>query len=61
MALRVRVQDGIKTIGAAFADATNRDLGVAEFAENDLFTNTEVCVPSLRRESLRTVCSLVGL
>lgn len=42
MALRVRLQDGIKTIGAAFADATNRDLGVAEFAENDLFTNTEV-------------------
>ncbi|MCO5565387.1 hypothetical protein L7F22_019060 [Adiantum nelumboides] len=41
VALRTRVQDGVKTVGAAFADASNRQLGVAEFAENDLFSNTE--------------------
>jgi len=38
----MRVQDGVKTVGAAFADATHRTLGVAEYAENDLFSNTEV-------------------
>lgn len=41
VALRTRMQDGVKTVGAAFADASNRQLGVAEFAENDLFANTE--------------------
>ncbi|PWN32325.1 putative DNA mismatch repair protein MSH2 [Meira miltonrushii] len=41
VALRTRVQDGVKTVGAAFADASNRQLGVAEYAENDLFANTE--------------------
>lgn len=42
VALKLRVQDGLKTMGAAFADATNRELGVAEFVDNDLFSNTEV-------------------
>ena len=42
LAIRVKVQEGIKTVGVAFADATHRTLGVAEFAENDLFSNTEV-------------------
>jgi DNA mismatch repair protein MSH2 len=42
LALKLRVQDGVKTVGAAFADATHRSLGVAEYAENDLFSNTEV-------------------
>ncbi|PWN51340.1 putative DNA mismatch repair protein MSH2 [Violaceomyces palustris] len=41
MALKVSTKDGIKVVGAAFADATNRELGVAEFPENDLFSNTE--------------------
>ena len=41
MALRVKMQDGNLHVGMAFADATNRELGVAEYAENDLFTNTE--------------------
>lgn len=42
LAIKLRVQDGVKTVGAAFADATHRSLGVAEYAENDLFSNTEV-------------------
>ena len=35
------------TVGAAFADVTSRSLGVAEFADNDLFSNTEVRSPRL--------------
>lgn len=42
MALQLRSVDGVPHIGAAFADAINRHLGVAEFADNDLFSNTEV-------------------
>lgn len=34
--------DGVRTVGAAFADASSRTLGVAEFADNDLFSNVEV-------------------
>ncbi|WFD47055.1 MSH2 protein [Malassezia furfur] len=41
LALRVKAQDGLNTVGVAFADATNREMGVAEYAENDLFSNTE--------------------
>lgn len=42
MALKLRSVEGVPHIGAAFADATNRHLGVAEFADNDLFSNVEV-------------------
>ena len=31
-----------KTVGVAFADTSMRDLGVADFVDNDLFSNTEV-------------------
>ncbi|CAO1628418.1 unnamed protein product [Parajaminaea phylloscopi] len=41
MALKLRSVDGVPHVGAAFADATNRHLGVAEFADNDLFSNVE--------------------
>ncbi|CBQ73427.1 probable DNA mismatch repair protein MSH2 [Sporisorium reilianum SRZ2] len=41
MALKLTTRDGVKTIGAAFADASNRELCVTEYAENDLFSNTE--------------------
>jgi len=33
---------GSKLIGVAFADTSTRQLGVSEFADNDLFSNTEV-------------------
>nr|WJN24902.1 MSH2 [Tranzscheliella williamsii] len=47
MALKLTTRDGIKTIGAAFADATNRELCVAEYAENDLYSNTESLIIQL--------------
>lgn len=31
-----------KTVGVAFADTSIRELGVADFVDNDLFSNTEV-------------------
>ena len=30
-------------VGIAFADTTVRQLGVSDFTDNDLFSNTEVC------------------
>lgn len=33
-----------KTVGIAFADTSSRELGVADFVDNDLFSNTEVSV-----------------
>lgn len=32
-----------KAVGVAFADTSVRELGVADFVDNDLFSNTEVC------------------
>jgi DNA mismatch repair protein MSH2 len=31
-----------KAVGIAFADTSVRELGVADFVDNDLFSNTEV-------------------
>ena len=31
-----------KTVGIAFADTSTRELGVADFVDNDCFSNTEV-------------------
>ena len=31
-----------KTVGVAFADTSIRELGVADFVDNELFSNTEV-------------------
>lgn len=42
LALRIKVEDGLNQVGAAFADATNREFGIAEYAETDLFSNSEV-------------------
>ena len=47
MALKLTNRDGVKTIGAAFADASNRELCVSEYAENDLFSNTESLIIQL--------------
>ncbi|KDN35895.1 DNA mismatch repair protein [Tilletiaria anomala UBC 951] len=41
IAFKTKLLDGVLHVGAAFADATNRELGVSEYAENDLFSNTE--------------------
>lgn len=47
MALKMTTREGVRTVGAAFADATNRELCVAEYAENDLFSNTESLIIQL--------------
>ena len=31
-----------KAVGVAFADSSTRELGVADFVDNDIFSNTEV-------------------
>jgi DNA mismatch repair protein MSH2 len=43
-----------KAVGIAFADTSIRELGVADFVDNDLFSNTEVCYAILwgQRKSL---------
>ncbi|KAI0635322.1 DNA mismatch repair protein [Trametes polyzona] len=36
-----------KTIGVAYADSSTRELGVADFVDNDLFSNTETLIIQL--------------
>jgi DNA mismatch repair protein MSH2 len=38
-----------KGVGVAFADTSMRELGVADFVDNDLFSNTEVFFPLISR------------
>ncbi|PWN39386.1 putative DNA mismatch repair protein MSH2 [Ceraceosorus guamensis] len=47
LALRLANVDGVRTVGAAFADASSRQLGLAQFADNDLFSNVESLVIQL--------------
>ena len=42
MALKVHVKEGQRTVGCAFVDVQEKLLGVAEFAEDEAFGNTEV-------------------
>ena len=42
MALKVHVKDGQRTVGCAFVDVQEKLIGVAEFAEDENFGNTEV-------------------
>lgn len=32
----------LRSVGVAFADTSGRELGVADFTDNDLFSNLEV-------------------
>ncbi|GAA94508.1 uncharacterized protein L969DRAFT_91533 [Mixia osmundae IAM 14324] len=41
MAIRLSTKDGITTIGMAYADTSLRRIGLTEFVDNDLFSNTE--------------------
>lgn len=43
MALKVVLKDGGRTVGCAFVDVQERLIGVAEFVDDENFTNTEVC------------------
>ncbi|SCV69244.1 BQ2448_2264 [Microbotryum intermedium] len=42
LALKLQVKDNVKTVGVTFADTSRQEMGVAEFIDNDLFSNTEV-------------------
>ncbi|KAF8582578.1 DNA mismatch repair protein [Ramaria rubella] len=41
IAVKVTTKDKTKLVGIAFADTSVREIGVAEFVDNDLFSNTE--------------------
>lgn len=42
MALKLNVQGGIRTVGAAFVDSGEKIIGVSEFVDDEGFGNTEV-------------------
>ncbi|BGP57733.1 hypothetical protein JCM8202_002386 [Rhodotorula sphaerocarpa] len=41
VALRLQVKDNVKSIGVAFADTSMQEMGVSEYVDNELFSNTE--------------------
>jgi DNA mismatch repair protein MSH2 len=43
LAIRVSTVGGLRSVGTASADASVRAIGIAQFAETDLFSNLEVC------------------
>ncbi|KAL0958358.1 hypothetical protein HGRIS_000500 [Hohenbuehelia grisea] len=43
----VSVKSKVKSVGIAFADTSSRELGVADFVDNDLFSNTESLIIQL--------------
>ena len=47
MAIKLSSKSASRTMGVAFADASVRQLGVSEFVDNDLFSNTESLVIQL--------------
>ncbi|TFY78244.1 hypothetical protein EWM64_g5769 [Hericium alpestre] len=50
-----------KTVGIAFADSSTRELGVSDFVDNDLFSNTETLVIQLGiKEALVTTGTATG-
>lgn len=48
-----------KAIGIAFADTSIREFGVADFVDNDLFSNTEVCLSSLSKDTMTAQCCIL--
>lgn len=42
LAVRISVKGEERNVGVCFADASVRELGVSEFADNDLYSNFEV-------------------
>lgn len=50
-----------KTVGIAFADSSVRQLGVSDFVDNDLFSNTEVRLVYYHYPSRESVDMIVSL
>jgi hypothetical protein len=42
MSIKFAMKESTRTIGIAFADASARKLGVSEFVDDEMFSNTEV-------------------
>ena len=42
LAITFRMKEGIKHVGIAYADSVEHKIGVSEFVETDIFSNTEV-------------------
>ena len=51
-----------KDVGIAYANSVERKIGVSEFVETDIFSNTEVC-PLLRRRYRKdtAICKVLKL
>lgn len=47
MAIKLVMKEGVKIIGVAFADTSQQEMGVSEFVDNDMFSNTESLVIQL--------------
>ena len=47
MALKLTIKDGLIHVGSAYCDASNRELGISEFIDNDLFSNVESLIIQL--------------
>ncbi|BGP19387.1 MSH2 protein [Rhodosporidiobolus nylandii] len=41
LALKLQVKENVKTVGIAFADTSLQEMGVSEYVDTDLFSNTE--------------------
>ncbi|GAA6030957.1 hypothetical protein JCM8097_008956 [Rhodosporidiobolus ruineniae] len=41
LALKLQVKDNVKTVGIAFADTSLQEMGVSEYVDTDVFSNTE--------------------
>ena len=58
MSLKVHVKEGQRTVGCAFVDVQEKQVGVAEYVEDENFGNTEVGSSRRGREA---VCSTQSL
>ncbi|GAA5992261.1 hypothetical protein JCM10908_001845 [Rhodotorula pacifica] len=47
VALKLQVKDNVKTVGIAFADTSMQEMGVSEYVDNELFSNTEALLIQL--------------
>jgi DNA mismatch repair protein MSH2 len=55
LAVKISAKGDERTVGVCFADASVRELGVSEFADNDLYSNFEVSLHYYARKSFANV------